>query len=391
MTKKAKSGNIRAMSNTTDIKQLNISTILSTLHREKELTKTEIAKRINLSSVTAHNLINELKTKGVVIETGDFLHGGGRKATKYKLNKDYALSIGMHFYRYALEISVCDLSLDLVYEKKVEWDMHDLDLCLKTLKEELLCVTSAFNDKKFLGVGVSIPGRADKDGVIIELPDRKNWNGINLKQEIESATGLIARIDNDVNAEAISVKWSGVFDECENFAYLCADDGTGASVVINGQIFHGFNHFGPEIGHITAVKGGRICECGKKGCLQAYTSTLAVIEWFKSLGFSDANVKLISQLYSAQDKDAVKVIGKVCEYLALGIEYLIRAFDPEKIIVQSSILENDPVIFEEVIFNVCKGLYPRKNFAKIVISKKNEKISKCASCCLVLNDFYSAC
>ena len=377
------------MSNTTDLKQLNISSVLSTLYREKELTKTELAKKIKLSSVTAHNLINELKLEGVVIETGDFLHGAGRKAVKYKLNDGYALSIGVHFFRYSLEIAVCDFSLNLVYEKRVGWDMKSLSVCLKTLKEELLLVLKTFSDKKFLGVGVSVPGRVDKNGVIIELPDRKEWNGINIKREIEEYTALEVFADNDVNAEAISVKWTEDSGECQNFAYLCTNDGTGASVVMNGQIFHGYNHFGPEIGHITVVKGGRLCECGKKGCLQAYTSNSAILSWAKCLGNEISDIEVLTSLYD-RDDEIRKILDKACEYFALAVEYLIRAFDPEKIIIKSLFLSSEPLLLEIVKRNVYAGLGTRANFASIELGNMDEKASKCAPCCLVLNDFYAS-
>ena len=129
-----------------------------------------------------------------------------------------------------------------------------------------------------MGAGICIPGRASQSGVIIDMPEYPQWNSIDLGARLKDALGIEIFVDNDANAAAISSKWCGFSGNMQDFVYLKLDEGLGAGVMVNGEIFSGSSNCGCELGHITINVLGEKCKCGRKGCAQAYLANSSIIK-----------------------------------------------------------------------------------------------------------------
>ena len=76
--------------------------------------------------------------------------------------------------------------------------------------------------------------------------------------------------ENDANAAAIAEKWWGCGLGYDNLVYIKLGTGVGSGIMINGEIYKGFNGTAGEIGHTTIEADGRACRCGNHGCLESY-------------------------------------------------------------------------------------------------------------------------
>ena len=90
--------------------------------------------------------------------------------------------------------------------------------------------------------------------------------------------GLPVALTNDANAAALGEMTYGVARGMKNFIDITLGTGVGSGIVINGQMVYGCDGFAGELGHVTMVRGkeGRVCGCGRKGCLEAYCSATGV-------------------------------------------------------------------------------------------------------------------
>ena len=90
--------------------------------------------------------------------------------------------------------------------------------------------------------------------------------------------GLPVALTNDANAAALGEMTYGVARGMKNFIDITLGTGVGSGIVINGQMVYGCDCFAGELGHVTMVRGkeGRVCGCGRKGCLEAYCSATGV-------------------------------------------------------------------------------------------------------------------
>ena len=97
--------------------------------------------------------------------------------------------------------------------------------------------------------------------------------------------GLPVAVTNDANAAAIGEMVYGVARGMKNFIVITLGTGVGSGVVVNGQLVYGSDGFAGELGHVTMVRGeeGRLCGCGRKGCLEAYCSATGVARTAREL------------------------------------------------------------------------------------------------------------
>ena len=101
----------------------------------------------------------------------------------------------------------------------------------------------------------------------------------------EQLDNIPVAITNDANAAAIGEMVYGVARGMKNFIVLTLGTGVGSGVVLNGQLVYGCDGFAGELGHVTMVRGeeGRMCGCGRTGCLEAYCSATGVARTAKEL------------------------------------------------------------------------------------------------------------
>ena len=97
---------------------------------------------------------------------------------------------------------------------------------------------------------------------------------------------LPVSLTNDANAAAVGEMAYGVAKGMKNFIMLTLGTGVGSGIVIDGKLVYGHDGFAGELGHTCAVRGGRKCNCGKEGCLEAYCSAIGAaktaVEWLSA-------------------------------------------------------------------------------------------------------------
>ena len=97
--------------------------------------------------------------------------------------------------------------------------------------------------------------------------------------------GIPVAMTNDANAAAIGEMVYGVARGMKNFIVITLGTGVGSGIVVNGQLLYGSDGFAGELGHVTMVRGekGRLCGCGRTGCLEAYCSATGVARTAREL------------------------------------------------------------------------------------------------------------
>lgn len=128
------------------------------------------------------------------------------------------------------------------------------------------------------GMGIGAPNGNFYSGTI-EHATNLPWKGIvPLADMFKKKLGVPVSLTNDANAAAIGEMTYGAARGMKNFIVITLGTGVGSGIVINGQLVYGHDGFAGELGHVTMVRGeeGRLCGCGRKGCLEAYCSATGV-------------------------------------------------------------------------------------------------------------------
>lgn len=129
---------------------------------------------------------------------------------------------------------------------------------------------------KVQGLGVGAPNANYYNGKI-ELAPNLPWKGIIPFAELVSqAVGLPVRITNDANAAALGEMAYGVAKGMKHFIMITLGTGVGSGIVIDGKMVYGHDGFAGELGHVIVKEDGRLCGCGRKGCLETYCSATGI-------------------------------------------------------------------------------------------------------------------
>lgn len=130
---------------------------------------------------------------------------------------------------------------------------------------------------KIQGMGIGAPNANYYTGCIEHAPNLE-WKGIvPLAQLFSEALGIPVAMTNDANAAAIGEMTYGAARGMKHFIEITLGTGLGSGIVIDGKMVYGSDGFAGELGHVTMVKDGRECGCGKKGCLEAYCSGTGIV------------------------------------------------------------------------------------------------------------------
>ena len=130
---------------------------------------------------------------------------------------------------------------------------------------------------KIMGIGVGAPNGNYFNGTI-EFAPNLPWRGVlPLAQMLTDRFGIPVSLTNDANAAAIGEMTYGAARGLKDFIMITLGTGVGSGIVVNGQLVYGHDGFAGELGHvIVRPNNGRLCGCGRTGCLEAYTSATGV-------------------------------------------------------------------------------------------------------------------
>jgi len=330
------------------IQELNRSIILKTIRHYGPISRSEIAKRNNISPTTVTSAVRRLLRDGLVCEDGVGKSNGGRKPVLVRFSPESRFIIGVAIANSS--IKVAEMNLEAKSCKQKIFPIYNL--MGKSFIDYLLRSISQFLEEysdltKCIGISIVSPGIIDVDKGIIYENTKLKLENIPLKEIVEKRFKLKNWLENDANAIALAEKQFGAYKKFKNLVYVTIGDGVGAGIIINGSIFRGRNGGTGEFGHTSIDRNGIYCDCGNRGCLENYVNWPAIYSKVSSsvvqgkhtmmleLTEGDINRLTPSIFRYALKKDdqlAKEIMEDTAGYLATGIANLVNLLNPDIII-----------------------------------------------------------
>lgn len=199
--------------------------------------------------------------------------------------------------------------------------------------------------------GVACPGTVDPEKGMVIYANNLNFRNSVIIEGLSKELGLKGYIDNDANAAAYGELLAGSGMGAKDFIAITLGTGVGGGIIIGGKIYSGFNYAGAELGHMSIAFDGEPCNCGNKGCLEAYASATALIRQTKEAMEKDHSSKMWEVAGNLEnvdgctafdamnmgDKTAADVVDRYISYLACGVTNLINIFQPEFVCIGGGI------------------------------------------------------
>ncbi|WP_432409174.1 ROK family transcriptional regulator [Wukongibacter sp. M2B1] len=364
------------------IQEMNRSLVISLLREEGVCSRVQLARRTDLKQATVTNIINDFINWGLVKEVG-FLSGNkGRRSIGIALNTDIYRVIGVRLTRKNYSVGLFDLTDKMHLSKSVETDSNDDPrVIFQNITQTITDIIKESGDCKILSIGVAIPGPfMKKEGRIVLMTEVPGWQNILIEKELEEIFCMPVFLEHDANLGAYAQLWhSKDIKKSEGLIYIAAGQGIGAGILINGELFKGTLGFAGEIGHTSIKFDGHKCECGNRGCLEKYCSSIVFTNAVNREMHRSEKIKLrqIAELIKAGDEICLEQYKIACEYLGIGIVNLINSFNPDTIIIGDEMAHINPQVMIDTINKTVKDkVIPEVwNNLKIKISDiKNDSI-----------------
>jgi predicted NBD/HSP70 family sugar kinase len=201
-----------------------------------------------------------------------------------------------------------------------------------------------------VGLGIASAGAISaKDGSVFAATENlPGWAGFDLRSFAEKRFHLPTWVVNDAHAAVLAELHFGAGRSLSNFVAITIGTGIGGGIVCDGKLLRGQHGFAGSIGHHVIREGGHPCNCGRRGCLEAYVSTAALLREFRERGgaipdhasIDDAALALrINHLAIEGLPAAVGAYRALGNYLAEGIANIFNLFDPEAVLVSGGLVE----------------------------------------------------
>jgi len=286
-----------------------------------------------------------------------------------QMEKPYVIGIDMGGTNTVF--GIVDARGNVIAKGSIKTDNPDITAYLNELKVELdKQIEIVGGIEKIKGIGAGCPNGNFYTGNI-EFAPNLPWKGVvPFAKLLEEAFGIPAAITNDANAAAVGEMTYGVARGMKNFIMITLGTGVGSGIVIDGKIVYGHDGFAGELGHVRVIRNnGRICGCGREGCLETYTSATGVArtareflemsEKDSSLRFLEPKTITSKDVYDAAmngDELAKEVFDYTGKILGEALSDFVAFSAPEAIVLFGGLAKSGDLILKPVVENMEKNL-----------------------------------
>ncbi|HEX4816892.1 MAG TPA: ROK family transcriptional regulator [Nonomuraea sp.] len=326
----------------TDRGDLTRTAILALLGTGGPLSRTEIARELDLSPATVTQLARELMGHGMLEELDLKPSRGGRPAVRLGLVGGAGRALGVKVTADHLVLVDVRLDGEVLGSWERPFDPHAADALDKLAAAvESAVPASGEQAPPLLGVGVGVPGSVDDQAVGTVNAPTLGWQAMPVGERLRRRLELPVLVENDVNALAAAERLYGRGRTHRDFLVVTIGRGVGAAIVADGRVYRGARGGAGEFGHLPVAPDGPVCGCGARGCLEALVGSAGLLAAARarSAERDGANpdplgaVAALGRAAAGGDPVAREVFAEAGGILGRATAGLINVVDPEVVVV----------------------------------------------------------
>ena len=247
---------------------------------------------------------------------------------------------------------------------------HILDDVAAALKGKM--AERNISPEEVQGIGIGVPGSVRNNG-IVNVCVNLGWKNVPVESELSAKMdGIMVKGGNDANVAALGEMWQGGAKGYRDVVMVTLGTGVGGGIIVDGKIIAGAHGAGGEIGHITMnPKETEVCGCGRKGCLEQYSSATSVVRLAKQVlgeaheksvldSLTEVTAKDIFDAYKAGDGTAKVIVDQFADVLGKALGKVACVVDPEIFVIGGGVSKaGQPLIdavqraYQKEAFSVC--------------------------------------
>lgn len=385
------------------IRDINRTLIINEIRLKGTISRTDISKNLNLGLSTVTNVIEELKSQRFVEEVGESDSTGGRRPILLQFNYNYGYIIGAKIEENNVKFVLTNLNIDIIYKEDLkfskDWSNENV---IKTIAEKITEIKKVIpKNKNLLGIGIAVSGLVDQNKGELIYSGMLNWKNIKIAEILQQYIKVPVYVDNNVNVYTLAELLKGKGKILNNFMIVTYGAGVGAGIVINNRLYRGDFGGAGELGHTVLFVEGKECECGQRGCLEAYASDRFVEEYIKeNIQFynkstidinEDLSIKKVYEYAKKGDILAANAIRLSSKYFAYGLLSAVNLFNPSTIILAGEGMAAEEIVMP-IVKDIIKNNFFRGHSKKIDIKVSNlgDNAYEIGASALVVDELFQA-
>ena len=245
---------------------------------------------------------------------------------------------------------------------KAEGDSsQNVEKVIASIVEEMMKESGIKKDQVH-AIASCAPGVIDQTNGIVLFTPNLPWRNYDLKGAMEKRFGIPFYVGNDVNLGVLGEYKYGAARGYQNVVGFFVGTGMGGGLILNGELYTGHQFKAAEYGHMILNPEGPLCNCGQRGCLEAFSSKQGMSAYIrqqvsrgrKSL-MADAvadgvfRSKALKKALKENDPVAMEAVDRACHYLAIATGNMINTISPDLILYGGGIIEALGDLFLEKI------------------------------------------
>ncbi len=342
------------------LKIQNLRKVFRSIQKNKSITRRRIQEETGLSWGAVSQFCSILLNAHIAVEGPAKSRGIGKAPIEIRLNPDDYFLIGLDVaLKYARGVLV-NLSGEEILSRTIpvrrpEYIMEYLEQILDDLLKD------HGEQKHFLAIGVSVCGPTNvSEGILKHSVFSKDWNNLRIRELLEASFHIPVYVYPDNACILSAEKYFGSlkYGSLKSVALVSLNYGVGMEFMESRKIYFSSGQNQCELGHITVRPGGTLCHCGKRGCLEMYSSLLGVTTQFREavacgentdveLQMSDNALYNSIRLHARQgDELCIRLFKQGGALLGQSCASICTILEPDTLILQGAFLD-DSILWKD--------------------------------------------
>ncbi len=229
------------------------------------------------------------------------------------------------------------------------------------------------------GIGMGVPGPVGADGTVYKCVNL-GWGVFNVEEELGKLSELKVKAGNDANVAALGEMWKGGGKGFTDIVMVTLGTGVGGGIIINERILAGATGAAGEIGHIPTMDDEEeVCGCGKRGCLEQYTSATGIVRLCKRYLTANPDVettltmecsaKDVCDAAKAGDAVGIAVVEQLGKILGKGLAQVACVVNPQAFVIGGGMAKAGMILIEAIQKNYVENAFHASRNAEFKLAE----------------------
>ncbi len=364
------------------IRDINSTLVLETVINQGPISRANISKILGLTKATISAIVADLISRNLVEEIGCDNTDFGRKPILLSFQKKAGYVVSVDVGVDTISVMMTDLQGENCRLKQIKTPKLKNDI----LDALIQVIDSMKQDKEtspygMVGISLGIHGVVHENQV--SFTPYYDLKGYDLAGKLNEYYNTPVYLENEANLSVLGEKT--FMHDYPNIANISVHSGIGLGLLINNELYTGYNGRAGEFGHTIIEIDGRECPCGNHGCLEQYVSERALLKEFAvKKGLESASFDNLSAAYQEGDPDAAAIMDLFVKLMGILSNNVLNAYNPDIIIINSVFT----IFFPQLTKRIEEALNSKMNsFVRIESSTLQDSSILLGGICVVIKNF----